>query len=155
MSRGWFCTSFEIGSEELDRLLVVEEAIFIELIHLFTKFKKNVDLAWLRVEWKFGLWCLDYSCVYFLVLCIEECSYGKSDAHMLKLLVFIDSLIMQWMQYFPHIPSWYKLVSERHLNPIYHVLSHIWVHWALRGLNLSSIYYWSFLPCHWRSCLRK
>lgn len=60
---------------------MVQEAIFIKLVHFLTQFNKDINLAGLWEERKLGINDLNYSCIYFLILFVIESPHREPDTH--------------------------------------------------------------------------
>ena len=88
-----FETPFEVGLQELHALLVEEEPVLVELVHLLTQLDHHVHLRRLRKEVELGGLCLDHPRQQFLIISPVHAPYRVSNPTHLRLLMFVHCLI--------------------------------------------------------------
>ena len=86
---------------------MIEESIFIELIHLFAKFYKDIDLTWFREKGKLSVCDNYYTSLDFIIFFVIESTNSEPDSHILKKPVFVDSFTIKILLDFIHVSAWH------------------------------------------------
>lgn len=126
MRRRRFDASLKVAFKELYTLFIVEETMFVKLVHIFTHFNQDVDLTRFRIEGKLCLRYLNHSSLNLLVIFIVKTSHSKTNSHVFKLTILVDCFTLKEVLDFPHVTSRSQLISKSDLYSICNVRTNIW-----------------------------
>ena len=87
-----FNTSLKVCFQELDALFMIQEPIFVKLIHLLTQLDQYVNLTGLRIERELCIRYFDNTSLHLLILFIVKSTHCESDSHIFYETVLVDSL---------------------------------------------------------------